>query len=352
MVGKTILIVDDEAPIREMIAVALEMAGYECLEAENTQQAHAVIVDRKPDLILLDWMLPGTSGIELARRLKRDELTVDIPIIMLTAKGEEDNKIQGLEVGADDYITKPFSPRELVARLKAVLRRTGPGDSEAPIEVGGLLLDPISHRVTIDGKPAEMGPTEYRLLQFFMTHQERAYTRGQLLDQVWGGNVYVEERTVDVHIRRSRKALGEVYENLVQTVRGTGYRFSTRADPAPGRPAAGVVPWTVRDGPPLDRMQSVVNQDWRGALIRHLLLVLAASLVLGVVSGHYSWAWPSAWLSTSAGPSGSYCACTSGCATTSQTSHRRTATASGAKSSTISTTCNAATSAPVAACRR
>lgn len=147
------------------------MAGYDCLEAENSQQAHAIIVDRKPDLILLDWMLPGTSGIELARRLKRDELTGDIPIIMLTAKGEEDNKIQGLEVGADDYITKPFSPRELVARLKAVLRRSGPSDSEAPIEVGGLLLDPISHRVTIDGKPAEMGPTEYRLLQFFMTHQ-------------------------------------------------------------------------------------------------------------------------------------------------------------------------------------
>ena len=204
MVGRNILIVDDEAPIREMIAVALEMAGYDCL-------------------------LPGTSGIELARRLKRDELTGDIPIIMLTAKGEEDNKIQGLEVGADDYITKPFSPRELVARLKAVLRRTGPSDSEAPIEVGGLLLDPISHRVTINGKPAEMGPTEYRLLQFFMTHQERAYTRGQLLDQVWGGNVYVEERTVDVHIRRLRKALGEAYENLVQTVRGTGYRFSTKS---------------------------------------------------------------------------------------------------------------------------
>ena len=229
MVGKNILIVDDEAPIREMIAVALEMAGYECLEAENTQQAHAIIVDRKPDLILLDWMLPGTSGIELARRLKRDELTGDIPIIMLTAKGEEDNKIQGLEVGADDYITKPFSPRELVARLKAVLRRAGAGDSETPIEIGGLLLDPISHRVTIDGKPAEIGPTEYRLLQFFMTHQERAYTRGQLLDQVWGGNVYVEERTVDVHIRRLRKALGEAYENLVQTVRGTGYRFSTKS---------------------------------------------------------------------------------------------------------------------------
>ena len=228
MLGKNILIVDDEAPIREMIVVALEMAGYECQEAASAQQAHALIVDRKPDLVLLDWMLPGTSGIGLARRLKRDEISADIPIIMLTAKGEEDNKIQGLEVGADDYITKPFSPRELVARLKAVLRRAGAGDNDAPIEVGGLLLDPVGHRVTIDGKPAEIGPTEYRLLHFFMTHQERAYTRGQLLDQVWGGNVYVEERTVDVHIRRLRKALGQAYENLVQTVRGTGYRFSTK----------------------------------------------------------------------------------------------------------------------------
>ena len=229
MTGRTILIVDDEAPIREMIAVALEMAGYECLEAGNCQEALAIIVDRKPDLLLLDWMLPGSTGIELARRLKRDELTADIPIIMLTAKGEEDNKIQGLEVGADDYITKPFSPRELVARLKAVLRRAGPADAESLLEISGLQLDPVSHRVTIDGQPAEMGPTEYRLLQFFMTHQERAYTRGQLLDQVWGGNVYVEERTVDVHIRRLRIALGNTYENLVQTVRGTGYRFSTRS---------------------------------------------------------------------------------------------------------------------------
>ncbi len=229
MAGKTILIVDDEAPIREMIAVALEMAGYECLEAANSQEALAIIVDRQPDLLLLDWMLPGSTGIELARRLKRDELTADIPIIMLTAKGEEDNKIQGLEVGADDYITKPFSPRELVARLKAVLRRAGPADSESLLEISGLSLDPVSHRVSIDGQPADMGPTEYRLLQFFMTHQERAYTRGQLLDQVWGGNVYVEERTVDVHIRRLRMALGETYENLVQTVRGTGYRFSTKS---------------------------------------------------------------------------------------------------------------------------
>ena len=226
---KRILIVEDEPAIRDMVAYALRKGDFDPALAGDAREAQAQIAERVPDLILLDWMLPGTSGIELARRLKRDELTDDIPIIMLTAKGEEDNKIQGLEVGADDYITKPFSPRELVARLKAVLRRAGAGDSETPIEIGGLLLDPVSHRVTIDGKPAEMGPTEYRLLQFFMTHQERAYTRGQLLDQVWGGNVYVEERTVDVHIRRLRKALGEAYENLVQTVRGTGYRFSTKS---------------------------------------------------------------------------------------------------------------------------
>ncbi|MBB1488368.1 phosphate regulon transcriptional regulator PhoB [Oceanospirillum sediminis] len=228
MTGKTVLIVDDEAPIREMIAVALEMADYNCLEAENAQQAHALVIDKRPDLILLDWMMPGTSGVELARRLKRDPLTAETPVIMLTAKGEEDNKVQGLEAGADDYITKPFSPRELVARLKAVLRRTTPKGIEDPVEVDGLVLDPASHRVTSHGEPLEIGPTEFRLLQFFMTHQERAYTRNQLLDQVWGGNVYVEERTVDVHIRRLRKALGEKHEHLVQTVRGTGYRFSVK----------------------------------------------------------------------------------------------------------------------------
>lgn len=228
MTAKTVLIVDDEAPIREMIAVALEMADYRVLEADNAQDAHALVVDHQPDLLLLDWMMPGTSGIELARRLKREEATAEMPIIMLTAKGEEDNKIQGLEAGADDYITKPFSPRELVARLKAVLRRTTPRGVEDPIEINGLLLDPVSHRVSAHGKALEIGPTEYRLLQFFMTHQERAYTRSQLLDQVWGGNVYVEERTVDVHIRRLRKALGDVHQNLIQTVRGTGYRFSAR----------------------------------------------------------------------------------------------------------------------------
>ncbi|MFY0989020.1 phosphate regulon transcriptional regulator PhoB [Halomonas sp. C05BenzN] len=228
MTAKTVLIVDDEAPIREMIAVALEMADYRVLEADNALSAHAMVVDHQPDLLLLDWMMPGTSGIELARRLKRDEATSELPIIMLTAKGEEDNKIQGLEAGADDYITKPFSPRELVARLKAVLRRSTPRGIEEPLEVEGLLLDPVSHRISANGRALEMGPTEYRLLQFFMSHPERAYTRGQLLDQVWGGNVYVEERTVDVHIRRLRKALGDAHQHLIQTVRGTGYRFSTK----------------------------------------------------------------------------------------------------------------------------
>ncbi|EWG98145.1 phosphate regulon transcriptional regulator PhoB [Halomonas sp. BC04] len=228
MTAKTVLIVDDEAPIREMIAVALEMADYRVLEADNAQTAHAMVVDHQPDLLLLDWMMPGTSGIELARRLKRETATSELPIILLTAKGEEDNKILGLEAGADDYITKPFSPRELVARLKAVLRRSTPKGVEELVEVEGLQLDPVSHRVSANGKSLEIGPTEYRLLQFFMTHQERAYTRSQLLDQVWGGNVYVEERTVDVHIRRLRKALGDDHQHLVQTVRGTGYRFSNK----------------------------------------------------------------------------------------------------------------------------
>jgi len=231
MPQKTILVVDDEASIRDMLRVALEMADYHCLEAEDAQSAHGLIVDRKPDLVLLDWMLPGTSGIELARRLKRDEVTAQVPIIMLTAKGEEDNKVQGLEVGADDYITKPFSPRELVARLKAVLRRADMLSDSGPISVEGLSLDPLSHRVTINEEAVQMGPTEYRLLEFFLTHQERVYSRSQLLDHVWGGNVYVEERTVDVHIRRLRKALQSGgHDRFVQTVRGAGYRFSLKVE--------------------------------------------------------------------------------------------------------------------------
>ncbi|GAB2723598.1 phosphate regulon transcriptional regulator PhoB [Halomonas garicola] len=226
MTAQTVLLVEDEVSIREMLAVALEMADYRVLEAGNAQDAHAMIVDQRPDLVLLDWMLPGVSGIELARRLKRDAATAELPIIMLTANSEEDNKIQGLEAGADDYITKPFSPRELMARLRAVLRRAAPPGGEDVIEVAGLRLDPLSHRVSVDGVPLELGPTEYRLLLFFMTHQERVYTRRQLLGEVWSDNVYVEERTVDVHIRRLRKTLGQPHKALIQTVRGTGYRFS------------------------------------------------------------------------------------------------------------------------------
>ena len=229
MPSDKILIVDDEAAIREMIAIALELAGYSCLEAEDALQAHHLVVDERPALILLDWMLPGMSGIELARRLKRDEATREIPIIMLTARGEEDNKIQGLDAGADDYITKPFSTRELASRIKAVLRRANVLHQEQAIDVEGLKLDPVSHRVSANEQAVEMGPTEYRLLAFFMSHPERAYTRTQMLDQVWGGNVYVEDRTIDVHIRRLRKALEPYgYDRFIQTVRGTGYRFSVQ----------------------------------------------------------------------------------------------------------------------------
>lgn len=229
MANRNILIVDDESSIREMIRIGLEMAGFNCMEAGDAQEAYGKILDARPDLILLDWMMPNTSGLELLRRLRRDDVSRNIPVIMLTAKDDEDNRIQGLDVGADDYITKPFSLRELLARIKAVLRRSADPEDGDAVEVSGLTLDPVSHRVFAESKPLEMGPTEYKLLKFFMTHQERAYSRGQLLDQVWGSNVYVEERTVDVHIRRLRKALEtEVrdYGTLIQTVRGTGYRFS------------------------------------------------------------------------------------------------------------------------------
>ena len=225
----TILLVDDEMAIRTMLCVALEAAGYNVLQAENAQQAHAVIIDRSPDLVLLDWMMPGTTGLELLRRLKRDELTEKTPVIMLTAKAEEDSKISGLDAGADDYIAKPFSPRELISRVKAVLRRIGRDELKAPICVGEMVFDPVGHRVTIANDPIDLGPTEYRLLQFFLTHQERVYSRDQILDYVWGGNVYLDERTVDVHIRRLRKAISVAgHENYVQTVRGAGYRFSTQ----------------------------------------------------------------------------------------------------------------------------
>ena len=229
MSNKTILVVDDEPAIRDMISAALDVAGYDCLQAENAQQAHGMIIDEQPDLVLLDWMMPGTSGIELIRRLQRDELTKNVPVILLTAKVAEDNMVQGLESGADDYITKPFSPRALIARISAVLRRSEAELPQEPIQVNQLLFDPVSHRVTIAGEPITMGPTEFRLLSFFLTHQERVYSRDQILDHVWGGNVYMDERTVDVHIRRLRKAISlEGHDRFIQTVRGAGYRFSTK----------------------------------------------------------------------------------------------------------------------------
>ncbi|MDG1942837.1 MAG: phosphate regulon transcriptional regulator PhoB [Halioglobus sp.] len=227
----TVLIVDDEGAIRDMLRMALEVANFRCLEAEDIRQAHRLIVDERPDIVLLDWMLPGGTGLELLHRLKRDELTREVPVIMLTAKTAEDNIIQGLDVGADDYLTKPFAPRELIARIKALLRRLGTGDGGDMIRVENLVLDTLGKRVFIGDTQLEIGPTEFNLLQFFISHPERAYTRGQLLDQVWGANVYVEERTVDVHIRRLRKTLQSTagdYSNLIQTVRGTGYRFSSR----------------------------------------------------------------------------------------------------------------------------
>lgn len=231
MSERTVLIVDDESAIRDMLRMALEIAEYNCIEAENIQQAYTQVIDKRPDMVLLDWMLPGGSGLELLRRLKRDDNTREVPVIMLTAKTAEDNVIQGLDVGADDYITKPFAPRELIARVRALLRRSGAGEEQGRLEVSGLVLDGDSRRIYIGDEPVDMGPTEFNLLQFFMSHPERAYTRGQLLDQVWGANVYVEERTVDVHIRRLRKALQRDeadYSGLIQTVRGTGYRFSSR----------------------------------------------------------------------------------------------------------------------------
>jgi len=224
-----ILIVEDEPAICEMLTFALADSGYRCEVAGDVRRARSLVTDCNPDLVVLDWMLPGQSGIEFARELKRDPGTRDIPVIMLTARTQEADVVTGLDAGADDYITKPFSPRELAARIKAVLRRgSGQGSDEA-FEADGLRLEPLSHRVTAREQTVDIGPTEYRLLEFFMSHPERVYSRSQLLDRVWGSNVYVEERTVDVHIRRLRKVLEPSgHDVLIQTVRGTGYRFSTR----------------------------------------------------------------------------------------------------------------------------
>lgn len=229
---KTVLIVDDEPAIRDMLKVALEMADFHCIEATNAHEAQIIVTDNPPDLVLLDWMMPGISGIELLRRWRKDEETANLPVIMLTAKAEEDNAIRGLDVGADDYITKPFSPRELASRIKALIRRSIPKASQDHLIAGELHLDTISHIFSIKGKPLSLGPTEYRILELFMRNPNRAYTREQLLNNVWGANVYIDERTIDVHIRRLRKALSidnHGYENIIQTVRGFGYRFSVEA---------------------------------------------------------------------------------------------------------------------------
>lgn len=227
--SRRILVVEDESAIRDMLSFVIDQHGYQVDEAEDFDGAKAMIREPFPDLILLDWMLPGGSGIQLTKQLKRDDTTRQIPIIILTARGEEEDKVRGLEVGADDYVTKPFSPKELMARIKAVIRRVNPTGLDDVVEVQGLRLDPVSHRVSIDGDSKEMGPTEFKMLHFFMTHPERVYSREQLLDNVWGANIYVEDRTVDVHIRRLRKALeGGGHDKLIQTVRGAGYRFSSR----------------------------------------------------------------------------------------------------------------------------
>lgn len=222
-----ILIVEDEPAIQTLIAYALKQAGFAVLQAENAEKALEMINEKIPDLVLLDWMLPKMSGIEFARLIRRAERTKLLPIIMLTARVDENDKISGLEIGADDYITKPFSPRELVARIKAVLRRRLPERSNDQVEINELCLDPTTHRISVCGHEVTLGPTEFRLLLFLMTHAERVYTRRQLLDRVWGDHVFVEDRTVDVHIRRLRKALEIVgKDSLLQTVRGSGYRFT------------------------------------------------------------------------------------------------------------------------------
>lgn len=224
-----ILVVEDEPAIQELIAASLKHAGHRVIRADSAEDAVDRVVETLPDLILLDWMLPGMSGIQYARRLRSDERTKDLPLIMLTARGEEHDKVAGLDAGADDYLTKPFSPRELIARINAVLRRRAPQMTEERVEVEGLCVDPVTHRVTANGVALDLGPTEFRLLHFFMTHSERVHSRSLLLDHVWGDHIFVEERTVDVHIRRLRASLeGTGHDRLIQTVRGSGYRFSAQ----------------------------------------------------------------------------------------------------------------------------
>lgn len=222
-----ILVVEDDLGIQELIDINLSRAGHFVQIAANAEMGHGLVLESLPDLILIDWMLPGMSGIDFARLLRSEPRTRNVSIIMLTARDDERDKITGLEVGADDYVTKPFSPRELLARIAAVLRRRVPQVTENTVEAGGLRLDPAAQRVTAAGADVALGPTEFRLLHFFMTHADRVYSRAQLLDQVWGDHFYGEERTVDVHIRRLRVAIeGGGHDELIQTVRGSGYSFS------------------------------------------------------------------------------------------------------------------------------
>jgi len=223
-----ILVVEDEPAIRELLKINLVDAGYEVREAADAEAANALLKEALPDLVLLDWMLPGQSGLAFAKQLRADPRTKQLPVIMVTARTDEADRVAGLEAWVDDYVTKPFSPRELKARIKSVLRRRAPEAAQEPLSVGGLALDPLTHRVTANGQPVAIGPTEFRLLRFLLARPERVHSRAQLLDQVWGDHVYIEERTVDVHVRRLRLAL-EPYglDNLVETVRGSGYRLAS-----------------------------------------------------------------------------------------------------------------------------
>ena len=222
-----ILIVEDESSILELISLNIHQAGFNPIRAINAEYANNIVKETIPDLIVLDWMLPGMDGIEFAKRLRANSETKSIPIIMLTAKADEENKIKGLNVGADDYLTKPFSPRELIARIKALLRRRSPELINEPIIIDALVLDPGSHKVQVDNKKINIGPTEFKLLHFLMKNSDRVYSRNQILDKIWGNKSVIDDRTVDVHIKRLRAALkNSHYDRMIQTVRGSGYRFS------------------------------------------------------------------------------------------------------------------------------